>query len=94
MSSENTSFVIPEDKGTPMLTTVDNPYNPFTDFKKWYMFDNMHGYDCCGYIDRAVVTSSAFTDRENNQLIEEAIDDLLDADFLHRYKKVYANDSQ
>lgn len=77
------------DRGTPMLTTFDNPYDPFTEFSKWYVFDTVHGYDCCGYIGRMANTSPAFTDSENNYFIEKAIDDLLEVDFLHRYKKVF-----
>lgn len=77
------------DRGTPMLTTFDNPYDPFTEFSKWYVFDTVHGYDCCGYIGRMAQTSPGFTDGENNRAIEDAIDNLLEADFLHRYRKVY-----
>lgn len=28
------------------LTTIDNPYNPFTQFDDWFMFDIEHNYDC------------------------------------------------
>ena len=28
-----------------MLTTVDNPFNPFKDFDSWLMFDNEKGYN-------------------------------------------------
>lgn len=79
------------DRGTPMLTTFDNPYNPFKEFSKWYVFDIVHGYDCCGYIDRMANTSPAFTPSENNYFIEKAIDELIDADFLHRYRKVFSD---
>lgn len=84
---ENSSIHV--DRGTPMLTTYDNPYNPFTEFSKWYVFDTMHGYDCCGYVDRMAATSPGFTHVENDRAIEEAIDNLIASDFLHIYRKVY-----
>lgn len=94
MEKENVVSKIQEkdwiDRGTPMLTTFDNPYDPFNDFRKWFIYDSLHGYDCCGYIGRMAQTSPAFTDAENNYLIETAIDDLIANDFLHVYKKVFA----
>ena len=33
-----------------MLSTVDNPYDPFSEFDKWYAFDICHGYNCCGIV--------------------------------------------
>ena len=30
-----------------MLTTSDNPYNPFTQFDEWQMFDSLQGYNTC-----------------------------------------------
>lgn len=35
-----------------MLTTVDNPYNPFEDFDKWINYDMVHGYNSCGIVAR------------------------------------------
>lgn len=38
-----------------MLTTVDNPFNPYDDFVKWYDYDcNVLGYNTCGYLARIV----------------------------------------
>ena len=28
-----------------MLTTTDNPYNPWTEYEDWYLWDQQHGYN-------------------------------------------------
>ena len=43
-----------------MLTTVDNPFNPFEEFDKWYNYDISKGYDTCGLVARLTQTSSEF----------------------------------
>lgn len=35
-----------------MLTTFDNPYNPFQDFEKWFAYDSRKGYNTLSYLDR------------------------------------------
>ncbi len=70
------------------LTTNDNPYSPFDEFEKWFMFDNDHGYNSCSYLARVARTSDALTPQENSTALEEAIDDIVRLDFTERYKKV------
>lgn len=72
-----------------MLTTFDNPYDPFTQFQKWYMFDCLHGYNSSAYLARIARTSDELTDEENEQEIERAIDEIIKYDFMNVYKKIY-----
>ena len=50
-----------------MLTTTDNPYNPFTQFDLWFQFDISKGYNTCAFIDRVANTSDELTDKENDK---------------------------
>ena len=74
--------------GTCALTTVDNPYNPFTQFNLWFLYDIEKGYYSCAYLSRIARTSRQFTDEENNLEIERAIDEIIKYDFRRIYKKV------
>ena len=74
------------------LTTFDNPFNPFTEFDKWFVFDEDMGYHSCAYLDRIAKTSNQLSDEENDAEIERAIDEIIQYDFRHIYKKMYSDD--
>ena len=76
------------DRPEYMLTTVDNPYDPFTQFDEWYAFDEQNGYCSCGLLARLVVDSDDLTDEQNERAIDEAVDDILDL-FPDLYTIVY-----
>lgn len=71
-----------------MLTTFDNPFNPFENFNEWLRFDTDKGYNSCGFVDRIARTSDALSDEENDREIERAIDEIIKYDFMNIYKKV------
>lgn len=71
-----------------MLTTFDNPYNPFDDFTKWWLWDVTHGYNSCALLARVSGNKDELTDEEQSASIEKAIDSIIDCDFFHVYKKV------
>ena len=70
------------------LTTIDNPFNPLTEFDKWNLFDIEKGYYSCSYLARIAKTSDQFSDYENSLEIERAIDEIIKLDFRKIYKKV------
>lgn len=71
-----------------MLTTVDNPFDPFTQFDSWFLYDVEKGYNSCAYLDRIAKTSDQLSDEENVEEIERAIDEIIKYDFMNIYKKV------
>ncbi len=70
------------------LTTFDNPFDPFTQFTDWLMFDNAKGYCTNSYLARIAHTSYQLSDPENDDEIERAIDEIIANDFIGIYKKV------
>ncbi len=70
------------------LTTIDNPYDPFSQFDAWYQFDEGKGYHSCAYLARIARTSDQLSGTENEQEIERAIDDIIKYDPLGIYKKI------
>lgn len=70
-----------------MLTTIDNPYDPFTEFDKWYNFDELKGYHSCAYLARITVSSHSLSEQDESLAIERAIDEIVELDVLGIYKK-------
>ena len=70
------------------ITTKDNPFDPFTQFKDWWLFDIDHGYNTCEYLARMTKTSDLLSDYENNEEIGDAIDRIVAIDPLNIYKKI------
>ena len=71
-----------------MLTTFDNPFDPFEQFTSWFLFDVEKGYNTCAYLARIANVSDENSDEENNREIERAIDEIILYDFMNIYKKV------
>ena len=72
-----------------MLTTFDNPFDPFEDFTSWFNFDIEKGYYTCSKLAR--ITNNDDESRSQKEIdddIERAIDDIITYDFMNIYKKV------
>ena len=73
-----------------MITTRDNPYDYFTQFDQWYLYDTSHGYNTCSLLATLTYTSINLSDVINQEEIERAIDLMIKNDFQNIYKKVYS----
>lgn len=71
-----------------MLTTMDNPYDPFEDFDSWFRFDTDNGYYTCSYLARIAIFTDDMTQKEENEAVEMAIDEIITLNPLGIYKKV------
>ena len=74
-----------------MLTTFDNPFDPFEQFDKWYLFDVEKGYNSCSKLGRIAKLSESMTQKEEDEEVERAIDEIIQYDFLNIFKKVKRN---
>lgn len=70
-----------------MLTTIDNPFNPFEQFTQWLLFDDEKGYNTCGKIARIAKLFDDMTQKEEEEEIERAIDEIIFHDPLNIYIK-------
>ena len=71
-----------------MLTTFDNPFNPFEQFTSWFLFDVEKGYNSCSYLARIAKFTDEMTQKEIDEENERAIDEIIYHDFRNIYKKV------
>lgn len=71
-----------------MLTTIDNPFDPFEQFTSWFMFDIEKGYNSCGRLMRIAKVTDDMSQKEYDEAIETAMDELIAIDFLDIYRKV------
>ena len=74
-----------------MLTTVDNPFDPFTQYDEWLSYDEQAGYYTNEYLARIANTNPSMTDNEVSDAIDNAIDSIIKVDPFGLYMKVMMN---
>lgn len=74
-----------------MLTTFDNPFNPFTEFDRWWKEDLLLGHNCCGLLANESNVSDIASDEVNDNAIIEAMERIVKREPMI-YKIVYQSD--
>jgi len=76
------------------VTTLDNPFNPFTNFDEWKQRDEELGYDTCETLDRINGATFELSNELNNIVLESSIDNLMRSLPFVDYIKVTEDDDK
>ena len=71
-----------------MLTTLDNPFDPFNDFTSWYMFDCEKGHNTSSRLARIAKLDEGMSQKEAEDEMDRAMDLIIKYDFEDKYIKV------
>lgn len=74
-----------------MLTTIDNPWNPFTHYTEWYAFDMAAGYHTPALLARVTVSSNDLSEYDQEIDIVRAIDEIVSENASGMHRKVSPN---
>lgn len=94
MADNNKESINTNDYEVSMLTTFDNPYNPFVQYEQWYAYDVQRGYNSCAYLARIAKTSYELSEKDQDMAINQAVDEIVHFNFLGIYKKVTRKKSE
>lgn len=61
-----------------MLSTSDNPWNPFTHYDEWNAWDIAAGYNTLALLDRVVVFPIDASDADQSLAIEYGLQDIME----------------
>lgn len=73
-----------------MLTTIDNPFDPFTQYEAWDVWDRQAGYHTSSFLARIAITSPNMSEADQSVAIEQAIEEIVKENVLGVYAKVSA----
>lgn len=75
-----------------MLTTFDNPFNPFTEFDEWLQWDVAAGYNTSAFLARITIDSPELSEADQVAAIEDAIDEIVRENINGMFRKVSEKD--
>jgi hypothetical protein len=71
-----------------MLTTIDNPFSPFDDFKAWYSYDVSYGHYTCSFLARILNDSDQLSEADQDLAVVLAIEEIMKENVSGIYRKV------
>jgi hypothetical protein len=94
MADSKDDYVVePEVLSRPeyMLTTVDNPFDPFTQFDEWFHWDEAAGYHTMSLLARLAMVGEDLPEADQNLAIQSTIDEIVAENVSGKFRKVLRN---
>lgn len=77
-----------------MLSTTDNPFDPFNDFTSWYMFDCEKDHNTCALLARIANVNDEMSQKEIEEELERAMDFIVKHDLEDKFIKVHEKQNE
>ena len=82
-----------------MLSTIDNPYNPFDNFEQWYMYDELLARQqnrptCSSYLARVDCSTDEFGEAELRQTMNDIIDEIVELNLSGTFIKLTRSEAK
>ena len=74
-----------------MLSTVDNPYDPFTQWDEWLAYDYAKGHHTCEYLARISANSTDLSESSQQYYDNLAMKEIINNDPIGLYMIVNRN---
>lgn len=84
-TDESIDVVVPTEY---MLTTVDNPFDPFTQFDAWFEFDMKAGYHTPSLLARITILSDELSEVDQKLAVQDAIEEIVRENVFGIHRKV------
>jgi hypothetical protein len=75
-----------------MLTTYDNPFDPWTQWDEWYVWDMTHGYNTPGLLERVSNLPEDAAEVDMQLALSQAIDEIVRENVSGMHTKVKQGD--
>lgn len=71
-----------------MLTTTNNPWNPYTQFDEWFAFDLNFGHNCLAQMMRRIEIPDNLTEEEQDFILDETCRDIAKDNFFGDFRLI------
>lgn len=71
-----------------LLSTSDNPWNPWTHFTEWHAWDQQAGYHTLAYLARITMSSNELSVADQELAYDLAVEEILEFNLTGNYIKV------